>query len=720
VNLRVSTDRLGITVTRVFDVSGAVGRAALLVLLLVMAQSFLWVETAPPSLKLGVALVGFIAFLRPASGPLIVAGLAPLGVVITNLWSAQPARVTEALVLACLAGYWLRSIRMRQRAPSTDTLNAATLALGIVAIASCIVVLFVFQAWQDYPGPFLERLVIFLARDYHAPPLDYRPWADYPGFAFVPTTALLLEGLILFHIVVTRCHIDSRYAGQIARALAIGAVGSAVLGLANVFVELTHETARLNGITQAFASGVLTRQQSAITSKMGAAGSYFVLMAPLSFAAFSRRQKPFHAGVVASGLICLAMWMTGSRVALVAAPAAALLLFPWRAFLPRRWRLSGLVLVATVLAFVPVALWIYRLDLFSPRTLTAILFRYEMVQTAMRMVAQHPLLGIGVGQYFLLSDSFSSPDLVSMMTTVDFTSRANAHNYFLQVTAELGLVGFAAFCWLLVAALVPTWHAYRDGRANLILRGAAGGVGAFLITCLASHPLLFEIIAYPFWLALGLCAALGRDARPELPAVSLPVSDSEPSAPRLAKRRVGMWAMLALPILVGSIPLRVAQDTAAIDFGRVTYGLHDWETNPAAVRFRWTGQRATFFVPGHTNVVDLPVRAVQIESLAPFVVEFRINGRRADDVRLEHDMWQRVRLTMPPQDHRNFHRIDLFVSPSWRPAELLPGSSDPRRLGVMFGEITVDGPGKSQRLLDDRPKGGVRSGLERFYAAATN
>ena len=138
------------------------------------------------------------------------------------------------------------------------------------------------------------------------------------------------------------------------------------------------------------------------------------------------------------------------------------------------------------------------------------------------------------------------------------------------------------------------------------------------------------------------------------------------------------------------------------------------------MRFRWTGQRATFFVPGHTNVVDLPVRAVQIESLAPFVVEFRINGRRADDVRLEHDMWQRVRLTMPPQDHRNFHRIDLFVSPSWRPAELLPGSSDPRRLGVMFGEITVDGPGKSQRLLDDRPKGGVRSGLERFYAAATN
>jgi hypothetical protein len=697
VKLRVSTDRLGISVTRVFEVAGAVGRSALLLLLLLLAQSFLWAETVPLSLKLGVTMVGVIAFLRPAAGPLIVAGLAPLGVVITNLWIAQPARVTEALALACLAGYWLRSHRMRQRAPGKDTLHTATLTLGAVATASCVVVLIVFQVWQDNPVPFLGRLVVFLARDYHAPPLDYRPWADYPGFGFVPVTALLLEGLTLFHIVVTRCHTDSTYARQMVRALAIGAVGCAALGIMNILAELAWETTRLNDVTQALTSGVLTRQRSAITSKMGTAGSYFVLMAPLAFAAFSRQKQRFHAGVVASALICLAIWLTGSRVALVATLAAAPLMFPWRKLPPRRQRLSGPALVS--IALVLVGLWIYRLDLFAPRTLTAVQFRYEMTQTAMRMVAQYPLFGIGTGQYFLLSDSFSSPELLFMMGTTDFTSRANSHNYFLQIAAELGLVGLAAFCWLLVAALLPTWRALREGRANLTLRGTAGGVGAFLITCLAGHPLLFEIVAYPFWLALGLCAALGRDASRALPPESASVSVRETPPRTGSKHRQVIWIVLAL--LAGSIPFRAAQDTANIDLARVTYGFHTWETDSVGVRYRWTGRRATFFVPGDTRIVDLPVRAARLESLPPFVVDVRLDGLRGDEVWLEHDTWQRVRLTMPPEDNLDFHRIDLFVSPSWRPEEVLPESSDARQLGVMVGEVIVHTRRTSLSSLDE-------------------
>ena len=699
----VSTDRLGFTVTRFINVGGVSGRAAVLLLLLLLAQSFLCAETVPPSLKLGVVLVGVITFLRPGAGPLIVAGLAPLGFVFTNLWNAHPARVTEALVLACLAGYWLRSFHTGRRTPGDATLYTAALSLGAVATASCIVVLIVFQVWQDYPGPFLGRLVVFLARDYHAPLLDNRPWADHPGFAFIPATALLLEGLTLFHIVVIRCHIDSTYARQIARALAIGAVGAATLGLATVLTELTFETALLTDVTEAQVSDILTRRQSAITSKTGTAGSYFVLMAPLAFVAFSRPRQPFHAGVVASGLICLALWLTGSRVALVAAGVAALLVFPWRAPVPRRLRLRSPALVATALALVLVGLWIYRLDLFSPGTLTAIQFRYEMTQTAMRMVAQDPLFGIGTGQYFLWSNSFSSPELVYMMTTSEFTPRANAHNYFLQVAAELGLVGLAAFCWLLVAALLPTWHAYRGGRANLMLRGTAGGVGAFLITCLMGHPLLYEIIAYPFWLALGLCAALGRDARRALPPVSAPVSDRAPAARPGTERRPAIWGMLALLCLAGSIPVRVAQDTADIGFDRVTYGFYGWEINPAGARFRWTGRRATFFVPGDTTVVEFPVRAPRLPTLPPVVVDVRLNGRHTDEVRLERDAWQPVRLIMPSGTRQKFHRIDLFVSPSWRPAELLPGSFDPRELGIMLGEITVGDSRPLRPILDDRP-----------------
>ena len=63
------------------------------------------------------------------------------------------------------------------------------------------------------------------------------------------------------------------------------------------------------------------------------------------------------------------------------------------------------------------------------------------------LVASRPLFGVGVGGYYLWFAQFSPPELLEIYY------RENAHNYFLQIAGELGLVGLAMFLWLLCTAL---------------------------------------------------------------------------------------------------------------------------------------------------------------------------------------------------------------------------------------------------------------------------
>ena len=56
------------------------GRLLFLGIILITAQSLIWPHSIPISMKLVGAGVAVLAFMRPADALLIVAGLAPLGV----------------------------------------------------------------------------------------------------------------------------------------------------------------------------------------------------------------------------------------------------------------------------------------------------------------------------------------------------------------------------------------------------------------------------------------------------------------------------------------------------------------------------------------------------------------------------------------------------------------------------------------------------------------
>jgi hypothetical protein len=69
-------------------------------------------------------------------------------------------------------------------------------------------------------------------------------------------------------------------------------------------------------------------------------------------------------------------------------------------------------------------------------------------------------------------------------------------------------------------------------------------------------------------------------------------------------------------------------------------------------------------------------------------VEIRVDGQLAYRVAVGPEP-QRLRVILPPRNSRIPRRIDLLVTPTWVPADVIPGNQDRRVLGVKVGQLEV-------------------------------
>ena len=111
---------------------------------------------------------------------------------------------------------------------------------------------------------------------------------------------------------------------------------------------------------------------------------------------------------------------------------------------------------------------------------------------ATEIIADHPLRGIGFGNYQRVCGAYY--DRVDPA----FPMRTWAHNLELSTLAETGPFGLAAILWLFVAAAVALW------RSDDPL--ATGGLAALLafLAITQTHDLLYDTkVMYALWFALG-------------------------------------------------------------------------------------------------------------------------------------------------------------------------------------------------------------------------
>jgi putative inorganic carbon (HCO3(-)) transporter len=127
----------------------------------------------------------------------------------------------------------------------------------------------------------------------------------------------------------------------------------------------------------------------------------------------------------------------------------------------------------------------------------AVLERMAHWQSALAMWTDHPWLGVGIGNYEPAYGSYALPQWTEPL--------GHAHNYYLNIAAESGLLGLVAYLLLWGAALLGAWRATQRSRG--IAWGVALGIVGVLVH-LAVHHLFDNLFVHGIYLHLGLLLAV--------------------------------------------------------------------------------------------------------------------------------------------------------------------------------------------------------------------
>ena len=646
--------------------------AAALVLLLPAAT----VDRSPIAVPIGLGLLLALSIARPPLGLVVVAALVPVSSWITHAASLEPLRLAEALVLAGIGGACLRLAFGPRVGVDRYSLPAgvAPAAGTVIAVAGAAVVVELVPAQAGLSGTWLlvSDATGQLATDYL-----YGTATLLPG---LPDAALLMEGVGLVLVVAVWSSRHAALPRWLVGASLAGAGAAAAVNLDVVAGAVAAAADPLATLGTYLRGG---QRLAGHVPDFNATGAYFLMLtlAGLGLSAGRAGARIRALPALATLAAGAAFWLAGSRAALAAVvlAGAAVTVCRLRAARPggrvpgrrRTALLAGAALVLVALPIVVVAAFPERGGFAGAAT--GMRFRTEFTATSLRMWATAPTFGVGAGRYHGLSDQFMGPWLAERYR------RENAHNNFLQIAAELGAVGIAGFVWLLVVAGRRVWSGLGNRpRPDPLLLGTSVGVAAFLVTCLAGHPLLVPETAYPFWILAGVAVALAQTTRPA-PLV-------RPRRHAVAAGACGLFLLVTFPLRIDAAAQTMMRDTArtGIDGIAGTYAL---EIEPSGGRrFRWTGPRATFFAPAAAEQARIRLRALQAGPGRRVAVDVAIDGRRVMRIPMLGPDWVEVAAPLAgTRSTRALARVDLLVDPPWKPHERDNG--DPRTLGVMIEAI---------------------------------
>ncbi len=335
----------------------------------------------------------------------------------------------------------------------------------------------------------------------------------FPSLLTTSTVTYTVYGLFyhatLMLVALTGCHICSSRSGL----KILWPIVCAILVFQSIVMILQRQT----GVAFQLSGDVVeSKWAERIGGTMGAApsGSSTLLMGMLLFAEMrllrgSQRTAILWAPVFGIGLLCLLLTLT--RSAWIGFGIGSIIVFGWilrRGAISRaRWiPLAGLAALGLVLAWGPVH---ERLGANHERAADE---RWLLNYINLEMIKDHPIAGIGLNtaydsKYRYVPSFFTDGDWVYI-----------AHNQYLLIAAETGMLGIGAFLWVLWTAIRSAVAGARApdplvGETGAVLLGYLAGFVWGMNLDFYGGTQIYLVLWFIFGAAAGVRALAEREAR---------------------------------------------------------------------------------------------------------------------------------------------------------------------------------------------------------------
>ncbi len=315
-----------------------------------------------------------------------------------------------------------------------------------------------------------------------------------PSYSFYEFRSQFLKQIILFFIVINNIKTNKQML-KIVYVLAISASVFSIYGICGYFNNTLTEYGRATGAFSSYSRSAM----------------YCILVIPLVLTVFSHAKNKY----IKLALI-LSTFLTGILLVLTFTRGPWLVLFCILLILlfrkSRKMLISFLAALLLLVLFCgPVTERVKFTFEFREGIDRALSGRLTLWHNSLQIIKKHPVLGVGYGPN-IFRKMYLDPEYKFYVTDLhgDF-QQSDAHNLYLQIPIETGIVGLVVFMYLLAGYIKYVYKSYihtEDYFKKDILFTILLTIIGFLV-CSISGYFYEDRIGLMFWLYMGISIGIG-------------------------------------------------------------------------------------------------------------------------------------------------------------------------------------------------------------------
>ena len=347
-------------------------------------------------------------------------------------------------------------------------------------------------------------------------------WSNSPMVSLLELP-LFLAGPILYFIVVN--NIKNEH--QINRLLTTLLIISSLLGIYGIF--------QYNGIDFSFWKANVGRNQVfGLFGNVNYFAEYMIVPLPLAISLFFATRNRIHKILLLVGILTMggSLILTFTRGSYLAIGISSLFMFflylasRGKSFIKEHKKIFILILtliiLVTFLFTLPnplnksgtvISKIKSRISISQFTKGSSLKRRIAIWKFTGMMIKDHPLLGSGIGIFKYNSLNYQAKlfNQGENRRLYPYGIADKVHNEYLQLGAEIGLLGLGIFLWFIITYFnygIKLLKRLKDEYKQGIVIGLMGGVVAVLIDAVFGFPLHLSATLVLFWLFIGLVVSI--------------------------------------------------------------------------------------------------------------------------------------------------------------------------------------------------------------------